>query len=44
VYFTQVAQGGIHAVTVSIAVVGAVIAVCLGVVWLLPKNAPAEGH
>jgi len=44
VYFTQVAQGGIHAVTVSIAVVGAVVAVCLGVVWLLPKNAPAEGH
>jgi hypothetical protein len=40
VFFTQVTQGGVHAVTVSVAVV----AVCLGVVRLLPKNAPAEDH
>jgi hypothetical protein len=44
VFFTQVTQGGVHAVTVSVAVVGAIGAVCLGVVWLLPKNAPAEDH
>lgn len=32
------------AMTVSVAVVGAVVVVCLGVVWLLPQNAPDEGH
>jgi len=44
VYFRQVAQGGAHAVTVSVAVVGAVIVVCLGMVWLLPKKAADDEH
>jgi Na+/melibiose symporter-like transporter len=44
VYFKQVAYGGIHAVTVSVAVVGAVVLICLGLVWLLPKQPPAESR
>jgi hypothetical protein len=45
VYFSQAAaHGGIHAVTVSVVVAGAIIAICLGVVWLLPKAAPDEQH
>ena len=40
----QVAQGGAHAVTVSVAVVGALIVVCLGMVWLLPKKAADDEH
>jgi hypothetical protein len=27
---------------VSVAVVGGIAALCLGLVWLLPRNAPSE--
>jgi hypothetical protein len=30
--------------TVSVAVVGAIAALGLGLVWLLPRSAPAEPH
>ena len=44
VYFTlRATQGATHAMTVSIAVVGAIAAICLGLVWLLPRRAPPEG-
>ena len=44
VYFGQrAAYGAAHAMTVSVAVVGAIAALCLGLVWLLPRNAPPEG-
>jgi EmrB/QacA subfamily drug resistance transporter len=44
VYFTQrAALGPVHAMTVSIAVVGGIAAVCLGLVWLLPRTAQPEG-
>ena len=43
VYFSQLARhGGVHAMTVSVAVVGAITLVCLGLVWLLPRTAPAD--
>jgi hypothetical protein len=43
VYFSQRAeQGAGHAMTVSVAVVGGIAALCLGLVWLLPRNAPSE--
>lgn len=45
VYFSQRAQHGAgHAMTVSVAVVAVIAAGCLGLVWLLPKSAPAEDH
>ncbi len=45
VYFSQLARhGGVHAMTVSVAVVGAITIVCLGLVWLLPRRAPADSH
>jgi EmrB/QacA subfamily drug resistance transporter len=44
VYFNQVAQGGIHAMTVSVAVAGTIILICLGLVWLLPAKAQPEEH
>jgi hypothetical protein len=45
VYFSQAAaHGGIHALTISVAVVGGIIAVCLGLVWLLPEKAADEQH
>jgi hypothetical protein len=45
VYFGQAAShGGIHAVTVSVLVVAAIVILCLGLVWLLPKKAPEEQH
>ena len=45
VYFSQRAQHGAgHAMTVSVAVVGAIALLCLGLVWLLPKSAPQEQH
>ncbi len=45
VYFSQRTQhGAAHAMTVSVAVVGAIAALCLGVVWLLPKSAPPSEH
>jgi hypothetical protein len=45
VYFSQqVHHGAAHAMTVSVAVVGAIVAGCLVLVWLLPKSAPAEAH
>jgi hypothetical protein len=44
VYFGQrAAHGPAHAMTVSVAVVGAIAALCLGLVWLLPRTAPPEG-
>ncbi len=43
VYFGQrAAHGPIHAMTVSVAVVGGITALCLGLVWLLPRVAPSE--
>jgi len=43
VYFSQQAQHGAgHAMTVSVAVVASIAVLCLGLVWLLPKSAPAE--
>jgi hypothetical protein len=30
--------------TVSVAVVGAIAVLCLGLVWLLPRSAPEEQH
>jgi len=45
VYFSQQAQHGAgHAMTVSVAVVAAIAALGLGIVWLLPRSAPAEEH
>jgi EmrB/QacA subfamily drug resistance transporter len=45
VYFSQQAHhGAAHAMTVSVAVVGAIAAGCLGLVWLLPRSAPPEQH
>jgi MFS family permease len=35
-------SGGARAMTVSVLVVGIVIVLCLGLVWLLPRAAPAE--
>ena len=37
-------HGAGHAMTVSVAVVAAIAALGLGLVWLLPKSAPAEDH
>ena len=37
-------HGAAHAMTVSVAVVGAIAALGLGLVWLLPRSAPAEPH
>ena len=43
VYFNQLAgHGAGHAMTVSVAVVAAITALGLGLVWLLPRKAPAE--
>ncbi|MDQ6937602.1 MAG: MFS transporter [Actinomycetota bacterium] len=43
IYFgQQTRHGAAHAMTVSVAVVGAITLLCLGLVWLLPKSAPAE--
>jgi MFS family permease len=45
VYFSQRAQhGAAHAMTVSVAVVGAIALLGLGLVWLLPKSAPPDPH
>lgn len=45
VFFNQAAGHGLaHAMTVSVAVVAGIAALCLGLVWLLPKSAPAENH
>ena len=45
VYFSQLSRhGAAHAMTVSVAVVGAIAALGLGLVWLLPRSAPAEPH
>jgi EmrB/QacA subfamily drug resistance transporter len=45
VYFSQRAEHGAgHAMTVSVAVVAAIAALGLGLVWLLPRSAPAEEH
>ncbi len=45
VYFSQrVNHGAGHAMTVSVAVVAAIAALGLGLVWLLPKSAPQEDH
>jgi EmrB/QacA subfamily drug resistance transporter len=43
VYFSQRAgQGAGHAMLASVAVVAGIAALCLGLVWLLPRSAPAE--
>jgi EmrB/QacA subfamily drug resistance transporter len=45
IYFSQQARHGAgHAMTVSVAVVGAIALLCLGLIWLLPKSAPQEQH
>jgi MFS family permease len=45
VYFSQrIEHGAGHAMTVTVAVVAAIAALGLGLVWLLPKTAPAEEH
>ena len=45
VYFTQRAEhGAAHAMTVSVAVVGAIALADLGLVWLLPRSAPPDQH
>ena len=45
VYFTQLAHhGAAHAMTVSVAVVGAIALLDLGLVWLLPRSAPPDQH
>ena len=45
VYFSQRAQQGAgHAMTVSVAVVGAIAVLCLGLVWLLPRSASEDQH
>ncbi len=45
VYFNQQAtHGAAHAMTVSVAVVAAIAALCLALVWLLPTTAPEDHH
>ncbi len=45
VYFNQQTHHGAgHAMTVSVGVVGAIAALCLGLVWLLPRKAPQDAH
>jgi EmrB/QacA subfamily drug resistance transporter len=45
VYFTQLAHhGAAHAMTVSVAVAGAIALLDLGLVWLLPRSAPPDQH
>ncbi|MGP0107816.1 MAG: MFS transporter [Acidimicrobiales bacterium] len=45
VYFGQrTAHGPAHAMTVSVAVVGGIAALCLGLVWLLPRGALSEEY
>lgn len=45
VYFSQQAQHGTaQAMTVSVAVVAGIAALCLGLVWLLPKSATPADH
>ncbi len=43
-YFSQRAQhGAAHAMTVSVAVVGAIVLLDLALAWLPPKSAPPGG-
>jgi len=45
VYFSQRAEHGAgHAMLVSVAVVAAIAALCLGLAGLLPRSAPADEH
>jgi hypothetical protein len=45
VYLTQLAHhGAAHAMTVSVAVVGAIALLDLGQVWLPPRSAPPDQH
>jgi EmrB/QacA subfamily drug resistance transporter len=44
VYFKQLVQhGAVHAAVVSVAVVGGIASLCLGLVWLLPRKAAPSG-
>ena len=43
VYFAQAGHGtAVHALAVSVAVVAGITLACLGLVWLLPRTAPAD--
>ena len=45
IYFTQrTANGASSAMTTSLVVVGAITVVCLGLVWLLPVQAPPRSR
>jgi O-antigen/teichoic acid export membrane protein len=45
VYFSQQAShGAAHAMTTSVAVVGAITLLCLALAWLLPSNAPGRAR
>jgi AcrR family transcriptional regulator len=42
VYFGHLSTGATQAMAISVAAVGAIVVACLGLVWLMPRNAPPE--
>jgi EmrB/QacA subfamily drug resistance transporter len=44
VFFGQLQHGGVPALRVSVAVVAGITVLCLALVWLMPKSAPADQH